>query len=166
MRRYGLLCMTALLAISAASWSAAAHPVKVKHRVHHFSDAKPSEDAVELGYLAPPTRLTTLKQDYGDAAFARSRYAGRYPAETEPTYGLALGSNEAAICDPRVASSRGYICPGSRRTIGYGQLYAFTPSHVSSPQVVGEPSNSQDEVLPPATALFWAVDGLRYDPHN
>ena len=166
MRLSGCLAATTILAICGAPQLAPARPSKAKHRVHATAADTPSADGLDLGYLAPPTRLTTLRQDYGDAAFARSRYNRGYPAEVAADRRQEIARGTPYPCDPRVARADAYVCGSDQRHLGYGQYFAFTPSYVSSPQVVAADPNAQNQVLPPVTAIFWAVNGLRYDPHN
>lgn len=141
---------------SAANLSAASR----KHVRHHGPDVVPSADAVELGTLAPPSRLSTFAQAYGDAAIARSRAQRRQRFEE--------GANADDVpypCDPRQAESRGYVCWNDPSRIGYGQFYALTPSYVSAPQIVGVAPDIQAPVLSPITSFFWAVNSARIDPH-
>ena len=135
-----------------------------RHHRGHRAAPVPSADAVELGILAPPApALSTLEQSYGDAAIARARYQHQdgTSAPGAETSGLA-----PYPCDPRSARASGYVCHNVPGAIGYGQTYAFTPSFVSSPQTIGRAPTEQTSLLPPVTALFYAVDALRYDPHN
>ena len=171
MRLSEWLAATAALVVATAAGQALARPLKARHRVHAATTASRSvaplsEDALELGYLAPPTRLTTLRQDYGDAAIARLHFERRYLAELKADRRQEADGRAPYPCNPRDAGPDAYICRGDNHHLGYGQYYVFTPSYVSSPQVVGENPNLQDEILPPTTAVFWAVNGLRYDPHN
>lgn len=151
-------CLTLLICLPAQAAK--------RHHPGHSAAAVPSSDAVELGILAPPApALSTLEQSYGDAAIARSRYQRRYDTRALAVDAEANGPAPYP-CDPRSARASGYVCHNVPGAIGYGQTYAFTPSFVSSPQTTGQDLAEQTSMLPPVTAFFYAVNGLRYDPHN
>ena len=151
----------AVIGVVIPNFGVSARSLKPKHHIHVAAPV-PSKDGVELGILAPPTRLTTLEQTYGDAAIARAQVQRRFRAEDAETVDAAA----PYPCDPRVARADGYVCRNQPGVIGYGQTYAFTPSYVSSPLNIGRRPDEQTSILPPVTALFYAFDGLRFDPHN
>ncbi len=137
-----------------------------RHHSRYAAAPVPSTDAVELGTLAPPSpAFSTLQQSYGDAAIARAHFQRRYEEQAPALEAEANGPVQYP-CDPRSADAGGYTCRNPPSAIGYGQTYAFTPSFVSAPQTVGKDPTAQSSLLPPFTALFYAVNGLRYDPHN
>ena len=69
-------------------------------------------------------------------------------------------------CEPRVAIASAYRCNGAPQAGYYGQGYAFTPAYLGAPQRLQVPPDEQTQVLPPLSGLAWAVNSLRYDPHN
>ena len=132
----------------------------------HIVATAPTADAVELGQIAPPTRRTTLEQTYGDAAIARSQFQRRYSREEQIDRREAATVGTPYPCDPRSAGADAYDCGNDPRQIGYGQYYAYTPSFVSSPTVVGAEADTQTTLLPPFTALFWGLNSLENHPHD
>ncbi len=125
----------------------------------------PSADAVELGTLAPPTRLSTLRQTYGDAAIARDMARRGYPAAARHDRAVAATTGAPYPCDPNTARATVIVC-GDQRGHGYGQGYAFTPSYVSAPQVFEADPFAQDQIFPPATAFFWSLNRLTAYPRD
>jgi hypothetical protein len=167
-----LICAATLLLFSLptqVSSIRAAEMVRHHRRAHVVrADAvQTTTDAVELGMLAPPTRLGTLEQTYGDAAIARAHVQRAFDEPAPGPAALPGLGDDPDLCDPRTATAAGHVCGGGgNQALGYGQYYAFTPANVSAPQNVGRPHSEQDSMLPPATAFFWALDSFRYDPHN
>ncbi len=143
------------------------------HHRHRVSRAvpppqtAPSQDAIELATLAPPSPRSTVVQNYGDAAFARGRLGGRIEREVSVDHADAEAYGGVPYpCEPRVAGASAYACNGAPHPRSYGQGYAFTPAYLSAPQRLGVPPDEQTQVLPPLTGLAWVVNSLRYDPHN
>ncbi len=162
-----LSSFVAALAIATLATTAAAHSRKHHHVVAPGAVrfTPPSEDAIELAGIAPPSRLGTIEQTYGDAAVARSHFQRRYSAEEAYDQAQAVTQGTPYPCDPRVATSDAYVCRNDPHVRGYGQGYAFTPSYVSSPAVVGEDPSAQPSVMPSITGFFWNVNSARFDPH-
>ena len=127
----------------------------------------PSQDAIELATLAPPSPLSTIEQTYGDAAYSRGRLEGRVGREVDADHvDAAVYGGVPYPCDPRAAGASAYACNGAPHPRSYGQGYAFTPDYLSAPQRLGVPPDEQTQVLPPLTGLAWIVNSVRYDPHN
>lgn len=99
---------------------------------------------------------------------ARSRFQKRYQREARGDRDNAapVAGRSPYPCDPRAAGPDAYVCKNETGRLGYGQYYAFTPSYVSSPQLVGDDPRVQTSVLPLITSLFWAANSLRFDPHD
>ena len=157
---------TAMAVLVLASSGVYAETRGVPPKRHHRGAvlrADPSEDAVMLSILAPPSPSSTRRQSYGDAVFARARQQRRTAnAQLDPR-GVPFGIYP---CEPREAGAAGYACDGDPARPGYGQYYAYLPANASAPQVPRGDPGAQSRVLAPATALFWAVNSLRFDPHN
>ncbi len=134
----------------------------LRHR--NASSAPVSQDAAELATLAPPSSRSTMAQNYGDAAYSRSRVirgiSGTKADSKSPVFG------RSDTCDPRMVTSRGYVCGGAQLGARYQQGYAYTPSFLSAPQRVGVPDDVQTPLLSPLAGLAWLANNLRYDPHN
>ena len=81
MRSMGLTLIVACGLAPAAIGGAAARPSRHRHRAVSLAPTPPSQDAIELATLAPPSRRSTLEQSYGDAAIARHRVEGRIARE-------------------------------------------------------------------------------------
>lgn len=127
----------------------------------------PSQDAVELAILAPPSRRSTLEQSYGDAAYARGRLERRIDREVRDDFETVATIGGAPYpCEPRIAGASAYVCNGAPHPRSYGQGYSFTPAYLAAPQRRGALPNEQTPVLPPLTGLAWVVNSLRPDPHN
>ena len=169
------LLLALLLSAGPLAGEAAARVRRPSHRLaaHRLNDLRspgatsPSPDAVGLGTLAPPTRLSTLEQTYGDAAYARARVAGRYEArgreDLRDGEGSSTGSNPSSVqfpCDPRSAGVAAYRCGPRDGVPGYGLAYGYNPAYVTSPFSSGHDPREQPPVLPGVTALFFAVNGL------
>ena len=144
----------------------------VRHRPHHLRvvpppPTPPSQDAIELATLSPPSRLSTIEQTYGDAVYARHRLESRIDRQAEADLDTAAAYGGVPIpCEPRIAGASAYACNGAPHPRSYGQGYAFTPSYLSAPQRLGVPPDEQTQVLPPFTGLAWVVNSLRPDAHN
>lgn len=148
--------------LAVAGLAAAAQPAgaRASGRHVHRATAVPPADAVELATLAPPTRLGTLEQSYGDAAVARSRFRRAGAADGRAGQGQPGAGGASPACDPRIAEAAGYACRAGTGRVGYGQAYAFTPAYVSAPTTVGEDPAVQPPVTPAATGVFYAFDRL------
>ncbi len=105
-----------------------------------------------------------MAQNYGDAAYARSRGVGRQARTEADSESTVIGQSDA--CDPRIVTSQGYVCGDARVGARYQQGYAYTPGFLSAPQRVGVPDDVQTPLLSPLTGLAWLTNNLRYDPHN
>ena len=118
-------------------------------------------DAVDLGILAPPTRLSTLEQTYGDAAVARARIRRRSDAAGSGGRDDGVASPFVQFpCEPRSAGVGAYRCGPVAGPPGYGLAYAYNPAYVTSPFSSGHDPREQAPVLPGVTGFFWAVNGL------
>lgn len=139
-------------------------PAVAGHR--HRASVPPSEDAVELAGISPPSRRGIALQGYGDAVIARAgirrRYAREDAANVE-TIGRTGGAPYP--CDPRVATADAYICRNDPRVLGYGQGYAFTPSYVSAPTVFDQNPGVEEPIMPAITSFFYGINSARIDPH-
>ena len=152
--------LTAALVLATAAQGADAP----RHRRHH--GVPPSEDAVQLAGIAPPTRRGTALQTYGDAEIARARMQRLYPREQAADIAAERRTGGAPYpCDPRIATADAYVCRNDPRATGYGQFYAFTPSYVSAPTVFEQDPRAQAPVMPDITGFFWSVNSARIDPH-
>lgn len=149
-----------------ACLAASAQAADLRHRHHQHHGVAPSEDAVELDGIAPPTRRGTALQTYGDAEIARARMQSHYPREAAADAVAERRTGGAPYpCDPRLATADAYVCRNDPRVIGYGQYYAFTPSYVSAPTVFEQDPRAQAPVMPDITGFFWSVNSARIDPH-
>ncbi len=174
------LLLALALAAGPLAGEAAARARRPAHRtaahqpddVGGYAASPPSRDAVGLGTLAPPTRLSTLEQTYGDAAYARARVLGREASRGQDRFRESgAGGADARVlsvqfpCDPRSAGVAAYRCgppagvPGQGLP-GYGLAYAYNPAYVTSPFSSGHDPREQPPVLPGVTGLFFAVNGL------
>ena len=156
----------ALLLVGGAAARTSRHRTHVL-RVVSPPPPAPSQDAIELATLAPPSRLSTIEQTYGDAAYARRRLERRIDREAQADLDTAAAEGGVPYpCEPRVAGASAYACNGAPHPRSYGQGYAFTPSYLSAPHRLGVPPDEQTQVLPPLTGLAWVVNSLRPDAHN
>ena len=143
---------------------AGAPGAQARHRQHVLASPRvvpPSEDAIELAGIAPPTRRGTIEQTYGDAAIARAQMQRNYPREDAANAATAATVGVPYPCDPRVATPDAYVCRNDPRVRGYGQGYAFTPSYVSSPTVFDQDPGTQTSVMPAITGFFYDVNSAR-----
>ncbi len=159
----GLACALALVPLVAVARTN--HHRQHVERLAPSPPTPPSQDAIELATLAPPSRLSTVEQTYGDAAYARRRAGGRLERE--------LRADRADVdafggvpypCEPRVAGATAYACNGVPHPFRYRDGYAFTAGYLSAPQRIGVPPDEQSQVLPPLTGFAWVVNKLGDDP--
>lgn len=169
MRTMGRLLIVAC-AMAPVPLAAGARASHHRHRILRLAPpppTSPSQDAIELATLAPPSRRSTVEQTYGDAAFARDHAQNRIQRELQVDEADAAAFGGVPYpCDPRAPGATAYACNGAPHQRSYGQGYAFTPDYLSAPQRLGVPPDVQTQVLPPITGLAWVVNSLRYDAHN
>ena len=162
-RRAGSASVLAVTLVTALFVDAAtARPRRPPHHGSTRWEARPpSPDAVDLGTLAPPTRLSTLEQNYGDAAIARAHVRDRGAADGPIGRGDEVSSPYVQFpCDPRAAGAAAYRCGPASGIPGYGLGYAYNPAYVTSPFSSGHDPREQAPMLPGVTGLFWTVNGL------
>lgn len=90
-----------------------------------------STDADALAFLAPLSRRSTANQDYGDAAYARSRAERRPPRING--YGEATGAGYEST---------------PVRPLGYRPGFTYGPAYLSAPQIFGGSPLEQTPLLP------------------
>ena len=134
-------------------------------RIDRLSKAPVSQDSAELATLAPPSRVSTAEQSYGDAVYARRRLERTIAREEREATGVTARAVTRSVCDPREVTSAAYVCDGGGRP-AYQTGYGWTPSYLSAPQSLAVPDDEQSRLLSPLTGLAWVVNSLRYDPHN
>ena len=118
----------------------------------------PSADAVDLGTLAPPTRLSTLEQTYGDAGYASARVRAQREGDER---GVGFASAQVQFpCEPRRAGVGAYRCGPNAGIPGYGLGYSYNPAYVTSPLSSGHDPRDQAPVLTGVTEFFWAINGI------
>lgn len=102
--------------------------------------ANPRGDAENLAELAPPANPATRTQSYGDAVLRRRGTA------------RLLDRRQAYVCVPIYLSGVRHC---RRRDLATPKEYfVFTPSYVSSPQVVEGEAGRPSSLLPPVTRFF------------
>lgn len=169
MRALGWTLIMACAVVPMATGSATARPAHHRHRaaVRLAPPTPPSQDAIELATLAPPSELSTIEQTYGDAAIARRRVEGRVARELQADQVDAAAFGGAPYpCPPRTVGSTASACNAAPHPFDDREGYAFTAAFFSAPQRVGVPADEQTRVLSPITGLAWAINRLGDDPRN